>query len=307
LTPLTPDISVVIVSYNVLDYLKPCLVSVYAQVGVVPQVMVVDNNSTDGTVEFIRGNYPQIRLIENKFNNGFSGANNQGLKEATGEYLLLLNPDTEILEKNTLSQLKEFARHNNQYAMLAPRLLNTDGSLQASFWPLPGISELLLELFYIHRLKKVQEHVTGVEVGAVSGAVMFCSRALLLEVDGLDEKMFWMEDTDLCYRLQRAGNKILYLPDIKVVHHGGKSSGNYSVVIPNQVLSKLKFSSKHGSYFQYVIINVLTLLFICSRLAIFTLLSLTGRNEWAKKRNAYGVAFNAYFNYVFSGNNEIIK
>ena len=304
----TPDITVVIVSYNVLGYLEPCLNSLLKQRGVSLEIIVIDNGSVDCTVFTLHQKFPDVKIIANTENKGFSGGNNQGIKEAKGEYIFILNPDTELKEENTLSVMKEYLQVHSEVAMLAPCLLNTDDSFQPSFWPIPGVKELLLELFYLHRMgeSKIPSAATNVE--AISGAAMFFNRSLLNVIgSGFDENMFWMEDIDLCFRVNKVGKKIMYLPDVKIIHHGGKSSENYSVVIPNQVLSKIKFFKKNGSSLQYVLVNIISFFFIISRLIVFAILSVSGNKTWRKKRMAYAVTFNSYFRYNFSGNNEIIR
>jgi GT2 family glycosyltransferase len=305
---LSPDITVVIVSYNVLEYLQACLNSLLAQKGVVTEIIVVDNGSSDSTVEILHQKFPSVKVIANTINKGFSGANNQGILEAQGEYIFMLNPDTELKDENVLLVMKEYLRSHSNVGMVAPCLLNTDNSFQPSFWPLPGAKELFFELVYLHKAGKKKMPLTATIVGAVSGAAMFFNKSLLANaVGGFDEDMFWMEDTDLCYRVNKTGKEIAYLPNVKVVHHGGKSSTNYLVVIPNQVLSKIKFFKKNGSIFQYVSVNIMTFIFIISRLIIFTLLSVTGNEMWGKKRSAYTVAFGSYFRYNFSDNKGIIR
>jgi len=302
-----PDINIIIVSYNVREYLCHCIDSILAQKEINAEIIVVDNNSTDRTRELITSRYPSVKLIVNTDNVGFSAANNQGIKEASAEIILLLNPDTELPETGTLQYAKNYMEANPQTAILAPELLNTDGSFQLSFWNFHGIKELMLELFYMHRIKRVKKPYSSIPVEAASGAALIFRKSLVDEIGGLDETMFWTEDIDFCYRAQKAGKIVIWNPDIKIVHHGGKSSvGNELVTIPNQVLSKIKFSRKHDSKLLFYIINFLSLLFICSRLFVFTLLSFINE-KYNAKRKGYQAALKGYFRFNFYGNSSIIK
>lgn len=307
MTDTKPDISVIIVSYNVQEYLLHCVDSILTQQDINAEIIVVDNNSTDGTRELIQSKYPGVKLIRNLDNVGFSAANNQGIKIASGEIILLLNPDTELTEKDTLRFAKKYMEANPQTAILAPKLLNTDGSFQPSFWSFPGIKELVLELFYMHRAGKMKQPSSVISIQAASGAALFFRRSLTDEIGGLDENMFWTEDVDFCYTAAKTGKKIIWDPDIKIIHHGGKSSvGREAITIPNQVMSKIKFSRKHDSMLVFYSINILSLLFICSRLLVFTMVSLVNR-RYSARRKAYGVALKAYFRFNFFGNSIIIK
>jgi len=302
-----PDISIIIVSYNVKEYLRHCIDSILIQEGVNVEIIIVDNNSTDGVRELIASKYPSVKLIVNSDNVGFSAANNQGIKEASAEIILLLNPDTELPEKGTLQYAKNYMKVNPQTGVLAPELLNTDSSFQLSFWNFHGIKELMLELFYMHRIKRIKQPFSSIPVEAASGAALIFRKSLVDEMGGLDETMFWTEDIDFCYRVNKTGKKVIWDPGIKIIHHGGKSSvGNELVTIPNQVLSKIKFSRKHDNKFRFYIINILSLLFICTRLFVFTLLSFINERNHAK-RKAYQAALLGYFRFNFQGSSSIIK
>lgn len=302
-----PDISIVIVSYNVQEYLSHCIDSIMAQKDIVAEIIVVDNNSTDRTRDLIASKYPEVKLIYNSDNVGFSAANNHGIKIASAELILLLNPDTELAETNTLHYVKKYMDADLQTAIMAPKLLNTDGSFQLSFWSFHGVRELVLELFYLHRVKKITPPSSAISVEAASGAALIFKKSLVDEIGGLDENMFWTEDIDFCYRAKESGKKVIWNPDIRIIHHGGKSSlGNESVTIPNQVISKIKFSRKHDSKPVFYLINILSLLFICSRLLIFTLISFINQ-KYNTKRKAYWVTLKAYFRLNFQGNSSILK
>jgi GT2 family glycosyltransferase len=301
------EISVVIVSFNVWEYVKTCIRSLNKQQGVSFEVILVDNNSTDGAVFAIQEEFPTVRIIANTDNKGFSAANNQGIKVAKGNYILLLNPDTELKETDILLKLKQSLDINNPDGIVAPCLLNTDKSFQPSTWKIPGIKELFLELFYLHRIGNKTKPIQPVQVEAASGAALFFKKQLTDEIGVLDEKMFWMEDVDLCYRVTKAGKKVVYDPSISIIHHGGKSSTNFSVVIPNQILSKVKFYKKHGSVLKYIIIDLLSFELVFTRLIVFILLSFLRNDILRRKRNAYAVALKEFIRYNFSKNDAIIS
>jgi len=302
-----PDISVVIVSYNVWDYIKPCINSLFAQKGVIAEIIVIDNKSADGTVGRMKNEFPQVKLIINNDNKGFSGANNQGIAATTGTYILLLNPDTELKQQDILFKLKQSLDNQNSDGIVVPSLSNTDGSYQPSFWPIPGIKELLLELFHFYKQGNKNKPSKPIFVESASGAALFFKKQMIDEIGMLDEDMFWMEDMDFCYRVRKAGKKILYDPSINIIHHGGKSSTNYSIVIPNQVISKIKFYKKHGSLFQFVMMDKLSFWFIISRWFVFAMASLGGSDIFTKKRKAYSVALKRYLNYARTGEDVITK
>jgi GT2 family glycosyltransferase len=303
----TPDISVVIVSFNVKEYLCKCIDSLLAQRNIGIEIIVVDNNSKDGTLELIKAKYPSVKVIVNPNNVGFSTANNQGIKESSGAIILLLNPDTEIVGQDALSMMKNYSDTHPQTAILAPCLVNSDGTFQSSFWNYPGVKAFVLELFYLHRGRKIVQPNGITKVEAASGAALVFKKSLINEIGGLDEDMFWMEDTDFCYRARKTGKSVTWIPAIKIIHHGGKSSaGNEHIAIPNQVLSRIKFSKKHNSKPEFYLLNIISLLFIYSRLFVLSLLS-PFKEVYNAKRKAYVVALKSYIKFNFRGDNAIIK
>ncbi len=234
------NISIIIVSWNVRDLLKKCLESVllYSQ-GVDYEIIVVDNASTDGTVEMMRQDFPQVRLIANQENKGFAAANNQGIKEAKGEYILLLNPDTEFIE-NSLEKIVAKMQSDEKIGVLGCKLLNPDKSIQPSVRRFPTVWSQLVILFKLHKIfpflldsYSMKDFYTtpypllkeeGTLVDQVMGAFFCVKKELFAKIGLLDEGYFiWFEEVDFCRRAKQAGYKVVYWPVTSVVHHGGQS------------------------------------------------------------------------------------
>lgn len=220
-------LSVVIVSYNVRDYLENCLQSVSrALEGIEGEVFVVDNHSDDDSVETVRAQYPWVRLIENQENMGFSRANNIAIRESRGEYVLLLNPDT-IVEEATLREVLRFMEKHPKAGGAGVMMHNADGSLAPESrraLPTPWVSCLKMlgftKRYYMSHLPWDQP--SRIEV--ISGAFCFLRKKALDEVGLLDEDFFmYGEDIDLSYRLMKGGWENWYLP-YPITHFKGKST-----------------------------------------------------------------------------------
>lgn len=247
------DISVIIVSWNVRDLLKKCLESIYRNTTPTPpqrggddlsfEIIVVDNASSDGTVEMVKNNFPQVRLVANQKNKGFAAANNQGIKEAKGEYILLLNPDTEFIE-NSLEKVIAKMKSNEKIGVLGCRLLNPDKTVQPSVRRFPTVWSQLVILFKLHKLFPfllnrylakdfVYDHPLTpslvkeggvIEVDQVMGAFFCVKKELFDKIGLLDEGYFiWFEEVDFCRRAKQTGYKVVYWPGTSVVHYGGQS------------------------------------------------------------------------------------
>jgi GT2 family glycosyltransferase len=234
-------ISLCIVSWNVRDDLTACLESVGAAArGCQAETIVVDNASSDGTVERLRECFPQLRLIVNADNRGFAAATNQAMAAARGDDLLLLNPDT-VLPAGGLAELVACADAHPQAGIVAPRLANPDGSLQYSCRRFPSRSAALFRHTVLGRLFPNNRwsaeytmagwaHDALREVDWVSGACMLVRRALYARIGPLDEGFFWgSEDVDYCYRMHQAGYKVLYTPTPVIVHAIGASASQVPV------------------------------------------------------------------------------
>ncbi|OGS34038.1 MAG: hypothetical protein A2293_00995 [Elusimicrobia bacterium RIFOXYB2_FULL_49_7] len=230
-------LSVIIVSYNVSGYLDHCLDSVLkACAGFSHEIVVVDNASTDNTVEMVRRKYPEVRLIENAGNVGYSTANNQGIRIASGGYILLLNPDT-LVTRDAFVASMAFLDARPQAGIMSVKIVNADGSFQpacrrgfptpaTAFYRMSGMSLLFPKSsrFGRYNMTYLDEDETA-EVDALCGAYMMMRSDALKKVGGLDETFFMFgEDIDLCYRFKQAGFQVWYAPLSEIIHFKGKSS-----------------------------------------------------------------------------------
>lgn len=228
------DLSVVIVNWNVRDLLRRCLDSILAADLPRLEIVVVDNASRDGSAEMLRGEYPGVKLIANPDNRGFPAANNQGLSASIGRFAMTLNPDTEIVG-DALSRMIDFLDGRPDVGALGPQLLNPDGSIQSSRRRFPTLVTALFESTWLQSIaprgvlgRYYVEDVSPLsvqDVDWVTGACILVRRQVLKTVGGFDESFFmYSEELDWCKRIQLAGWTVAYLPDAKVIHHGGKSS-----------------------------------------------------------------------------------
>ncbi len=253
-----PDVSICIVSWNVADDLRACLTSLSEQAGsVTVEIIVADNASSDETVEMVRREFPKVQLIANDDNLGFAGGTNQGLRIGTGRYLMLLNPDT-IVPPGGLQALIDVADACPEAGIVAPKLLNTDGSQQASCRRFPTIIAAVYRNTLFGRLipgaRSASHYIMGDfdhesqrEVDWVSGACMLVRREAFDQVGELDEGFPWgSEDVDYCLRMHQAGWQVLYTPATAITHAIGRSSDQ--TVVPTIVRSHrgmYRLYSKH--------------------------------------------------------------
>jgi len=254
-------LSLCIVSWNCRDDLLACLAGLAdAAPGLGVETVVVDNASTDDTVDVVAERFPLVHVIPNAENRGFAAATNQALDAASGEYLLLLNPDT-LLPPGGLSELVAFADAHPAAGIVAPKLLNADGSLQQSCrrFPTPAAAlfrhTLLGRLFPRNRwaaeyVMDGWDHTEAREVDWVSGACLMARRELYEAIGPLDEGFFWgSEDVDYCYRAHAAGRQVLYTPTPAVVHKIGASTNKAPFrTIVNFHRSMLRLYRKHMAH-----------------------------------------------------------
>lgn len=295
-------ISVVIVSYNVKDLLLTCLNSLYKHLSseLNVEVLVVDNHSSDQTVSAVAQQFPQVKLIANSHNAGFPAANNQAFQLAKGKYIFMLNPDTEFHE-DVIGKLYEKMERDPQVSLIAPKLLNSDGSLQKSVWRFPNLWTVFCEMHYLNVFLGPKNYSdknkdTPFVAESFSGAAIFFRREVLEKIGMLDETMFWIEDTEFCYRAHRAGLTLLYYPEVKLLHHIGQSAKkNYNISLSNQIFNKIKFFRKHYSKVEYLLVMLLSFYHVLFKLVVFGLLS-PFKKTYALKARAYAFTLPKVFN-----------
>lgn len=265
-------LSVVIVNYNVKYFLEQCLHSVAkAAEGIECEVFVVDNNSVDGSVHMVKEKFPQVTVIDNQENLGFSKANNQAIMKSKGEYVLLLNPDT-IVEDDTFKKIIAFMDEHPEAGGLGVKMVDGKGNFlpeskrglpkpDVAFYKIFGLSKLFpkSKTFGQYHLSYLDENEIH-EVEILSGAFMLLRRGALKKTGLLDETYFmYGEDIDLSYRLIKAGYKNYYYPKTRIIHYKGestkKSSINYVLVFYNAmvIFAKTHFTQKNARLFSFLI------------------------------------------------------
>lgn len=221
-------VSVIIVSYNVAASLRRCLKSVLATKHPGLEILVIDNSSSDNSVAVAKSfKSPAVQVFTNSVNIGFPKAVNQGLARATGDYILLLNPDTSISADFFVKSVSFFDRYPTA-AIMGPKLIDPDGQPQGSVFPEPSIINYVREFWLGEKglTSKFTPTAPGpVPVNSVSGACMFIPRRTLERIGVFTEQIFmYYEDLDYCRRIRQAGLEIYFNPEVTVIHEHGQSS-----------------------------------------------------------------------------------
>ncbi len=258
---MAPDLSIIIVNWNVRELLRACLQSLERTRASLPlQTIVVDSASSDGSVAMLHDEFSFVQVIECETNVGFSRGNNLGMAQARGEFFLLLNPDTEMVGE-ALQTMWGYLQAHPEVGVVGPQLLNPDGSAQPSRRRFPTLLTALLESTILQQwfphnrvlakyyLCDQRADVTQ-EVDWLSGACLMLRREVLAQVGGFDEKFFmYSEELDWQKRIKDAGWQIVYLPSAQVLHHEGKSSEQ---VVPLRHIrfqaSKIRYFRKHHGW-----------------------------------------------------------
>lgn len=297
------DVSIVIVSWNTRELLERCLASVFAGLGRAPsdlsegglptgEVVVVDNNSRDGSAELVRERYPRARLIASRENLGFARANNLGLRGYRGRYALLLNPDTEV-QPGALARLVRYLDAHPDVGAAGPLILNPDGSLQLSCHRSPNLPRELWRLFHGDAIRHFGTYAMDEwsrheprAVDVIQGACLMVRREALTRVGLLDEDFYiYSEEVDLCERIRREGWAIHWVPEAAVVHYGGQSTRQVAEeMFLHLYRSKLIYFRKHQGAFAARAYKAILYLASLARLALGPLAEAAGRRDRAERQ-----------------------
>lgn len=279
-----PDLSVIIVNYNVKNLLENCINSILsASKNYKIEIIVVDNNSFDGSPAYIKSRFSgsdNIRVIENNVNLGFAKANNQGVSAASGKYILILNPDT-ILQEDTINKCINFFESTNDIGILTCKLVLPNGKLDlacrrsfpsssVAFYRIIGLSKLFPKnkIFGKYNLTYLDENSTY-EVDAVCGAFMLMKKDLFCKVGGFDEEYFmYGEDLDLCYRIKKEKLKVYYFSGTGIIHYKGESTKKSSISYVNNFYGAMRIFVEKNLHKSFKGLNILIKILITYRAMI---------------------------------------
>ncbi len=287
------NLSIIIVNYKVKDLLDKCLSSLFEfNNDIELDVIVVDNDSNDGSEDMVKNQYPNARYIQSGGNLGFAKANNIGYKNAKYDHILLLNPDTEFIEHDSLKKLIEIFDLRENIGAIACKLLNSDGTLQPSCRTLPTLSSQIFVLLKLHNffprlippVKKYYmldfDYNSEKKVDQVMGAFLLINKKVISSVGGLLDEDYWLlfEEVDLCTRIRKHGLDIIFTPITTIKHHKGESFKQEKILRNQKTFNKslLTYFKKHKSGVSvlilrfFMIINwfIVRLVLIASKLHI---------------------------------------
>jgi GT2 family glycosyltransferase len=256
------DLSIIIVSWNTRELLSQCLQSIYAYP---PQyqydITVVDNASTDGSQKMVQDKYPQVHLLSNADNVGFSRANNQGIRQSQGRIILLLNSDTRV-HPGALQELVTYLNQHMEVGIAGARLLNVDDSIQYYPTNCPNLANQTAMLFYLPGRREFSRGLSGsmqpCEVERVQGAFLAIRREVTTQIGLMEESLFlYAEEDDLCQRARTAGWQVAILPQVVITHHGGASTEQTSASsLQHLYRSKIWFIRKYHGAAQAILLKI---------------------------------------------------
>ncbi len=279
------ELSIIVVSYNTKEMTQECLQSIYTNAGETSlEVIVVDNNSQDGTVEMLAAQFPQVRLVRNRENRGFAVANNQGLAIVQGKYILLLNSDTIILG-NVLIDSVRYLACNSKIGAIGCQVLNSDRTIQKTCSGFPTLLRLLIMTLALDRIPFCSILDTYLlrswprdnerEVEVISGCYLMVRKDVIERVGGLDEQFFFFaEETDWCHRIQQAGWKLMFVPVGNIIHHGGGSVKKLNYKLDVLLTAAIvRLHRKHGGFLFAVMVYLALMTFNVSRATLWSLVA----------------------------------
>ena len=293
------DISVAVISYNTRDLLRRCVASALDDGAT--DVVVVDNGSTDGSVEMLQQEFSRVRVFVDRSNAGYGGASNTAIEHCRSSYVLLLNSDT-VLYPGSLAALCTYLDAHPRAAIVGPRLRNPDGTLQRSLHQFPTPLVTLLDYSYVGRLvglvpglRKLyvasDSHERSRAVAWVTGAALAIRRSAFQEVGGFDRSFFmYYEEVDLSYRLARAGWQTHFTPSAEVMHIGGASTSQQrGPMYAQQIAAAIQYSERHHSRLHVMLTAAALRFSLASRLAGDTVRFILTRDRTRRERLAENI------------------
>lgn len=265
------DASFIIVSWNVRDLLRACLASILATARVRYEIIVIDNASTDGTVEMVRREFPNVRFIEQKSNTGFAAANMTGARQAQGRHLILLNPDT-VWHTGADEKLIRWLDEHPNAGMVGPALVYPDGTPQDSVRRFPTTLVLCTYLLKLHRvfpripfintyLYRGMHPTVPSKVDQVMGACMTIPKHVFTELGGFDTSYYiWFEEVDLCRRITKSKKEVWFLPTVTITHYGGQSFSQIATPAKQRLFirSARLYAKKHLGVLSWLLLTAVT-------------------------------------------------
>lgn len=264
-------LSILIVNWNTRDLMIACLNSILKYAPAFPfEIIIVDNHSSDGSVGVFTtlfGHNKKIHLLQSLRNLGFARGNNHAYHHASGEYILLLNPDAEVAE-GAIQKMVDYLERHEEIGVLGPKILNTDGTLQPSVRRFPGVWPSLLVFSGLHRLLRPRryfmddfDYASIASVDQVMGAALLTRRKTIERLGGLFDEKFWLwyEEVDFCKRAKNAGLDVVYYPEATVRHHGARSFSQISAYDRKKVAARslTHYFYKNGSWPVIILIQIM--------------------------------------------------
>lgn len=292
------EVSIIIVNWNTRDLLRNCLRSILTQTTAAHEIIVVDNASGDGSADMVRTEFPDITLIANSANGGFAAANNQGLRVSHGRTVLLLNPDTLILDGAIDRMLAWLVRHPG-VGCVGCQVLEGPGVIQRTCFADPNLLDFVIVEFGLMRLARWipffgrswytdWDRCSEKKVDVVSGMFMLVPREVMNKVGVLDDAFFvYAEESDWCRRIRKAGYSCVFSPDAQIIHLDGGSKSTSQIrsrMYIQRQKSHLIYTRKHSSTLGYVVMRFLYLVTSILRLGAFSALRLVRSDDNSKAR-----------------------
>ena len=291
------DVSIIIVNWNTRDFLRDCLSSVFNQTqGIEFEVIVIDNGSSDRSVQMVEAEFPQVTIIANAENRGFAAANNQGMAIARGRYVLLLNSDTVVLD-NAIAKTVKFADEHPQAAVVGCKVLNPDRTLQRDCFMYPSPLNMLLAATHLYKIFPKsrffgREEMTWWdyndvrEVETICGCFSLVRNEAIKQVGLMDEMYFvYGDDPDWCYRFKKKCWKVLFVPNAQIIHYGGQTTKYMASAFLLQLHgARLMFIKKHRDALSFRLACFFTALFFLLRVPYWAIVAVLNRSE--RKRAA---------------------